>query len=130
MRKSQVLCAVLLLSMSAFATTTINNFTGFNDGWNPFGAQPGTTQTYGEVFTAPQGVSDISSFSFYTGDPINPGSITAEAFIGSWHNDRVGTVLYDSGGFTYDNLGNEALNFNTAPNGVGVTLRASSTSCL
>lgn len=34
-----------------------------------------TTQTYGEIFIAPQGVSDLSSFSFYTGNPIDPGNI-------------------------------------------------------
>lgn len=33
----------------------------------------------------------------------------------------MGSILYDSGAFTYDNAGNETLTFNTAPNGVSMT---------
>ncbi len=79
MKKALLLSAVLLFGVCSFADTIVNNFTGYNDGYRWFGAQPGTTQTYGEVFTAPQGVSDLSSFSFYTGSPIDPGPIIAGA---------------------------------------------------
>ncbi len=121
MKKALFLSAVLLLALSSFADTIINNFTGYNDGYRWFGDGPGSTQTYGEIFTAPQGVSDLSSFSFYTGNPIAPGNIILGAYIGTWSGDRVRQVLYDSGKFTYDNLGNETLTFNTAPNGVAIT---------
>ena len=112
MRKSQVLCAVLLLSMSAFATTTINNFTGYNDGYYPFGDPNTATQTYGEVFTAPDGVNTLSNFSFYMGDPLIAGNIITGAYIATWTGSHAGTLLYSSGAFNYDNLGNEQLTFN------------------
>jgi len=121
MKEALLLCAVLLLAASSFADTIINNFTGYNDGWNPFGDPAYATQTYGEIFTAPDGVNNLSSFSFYTGDPvpIYPGDIIAGAYIATWTGAHAGTLLYDSGKFDYDNLGNEQLTFNT--NGVTMT---------
>lgn len=41
MKKALLLYAVLLLTASSFADTIINNFTGYNDGYKWFGAQPG-----------------------------------------------------------------------------------------
>jgi len=111
MKKALLWSAVLLLTASGFATTTINNFTGYNDGWYPFGDPANATQTYGEVFTAPQGVNVLTSFSFYTGDPVYPGNIIAGAYIATWTGTHAGQLLYDSGRFTYDNVGNEELTF-------------------
>jgi hypothetical protein len=121
MKKALLLSAVLLFALTSFADTTINNFTGYNDGWFPFGDPPNATQTYGEIFTAPNGISDLSSFSFYTGGPYFSGKIIAGAYIATWTGTHAGQLLYDSGQFTYDNAGNEQLTFNTAPNGVPVT---------
>ena len=105
--------------MSGFADTMINNFTGYNDGWAPFGDPANATQTYGEIFTAPDGINNLASFSFYTGNPVYPGDIIAGAYIATWTGTHAGKLLYDSGQFTYDNLGNEELTFNT--NNVFVT---------
>ena len=121
MKKALLLTAVLLVAASGFADTIVNNFSGYNDGWYPFGDPANATQTYGEVFTAPSGVSDLSSFSFYTGDPYFSGNIIAGAYIATWTGTHAGQLLYSSGLFDYDNLGNEQLTFNTAPNGVPVT---------
>jgi hypothetical protein len=57
MKTSLLLSAVLLIAVGGFADTTINNFTGYNDGWNPFGDPAYATQTFGEIFTAPDGVN-------------------------------------------------------------------------
>jgi hypothetical protein len=116
MKKAILLSAVLLLALTSFADTTINNFTGYNDGWFPFGDPNNATQTYGEIFTAPSGINNLSTFSFYTGDPYFSGNIVAGAYIATWTGTHAGTLLYDSGQFNYDNLGNEELTFNT--NGV------------
>jgi len=121
MKKTLLLCTVLLIAASSFADTTINNFTGYNDGWYPLGDPNNATQTYGEIFIAPAGISDLSSFSFYTADPVYPGNIIAGAYIATWTGTHAGTLLYQSGAFTYDNPGNEQLIFNTAPNGVPIT---------
>lgn len=121
MKRTLLLSAVLLLAVSSFATTSINNFAGYNDGWNAFGDPANATQTYGEVFTAPAGISDLSSFSFYTGDPYFSGDIIAGAYIATWTGTHAGQLLFSSGRFDYDNLGNEQLTFNTAPNGIPVT---------
>ena len=67
MKKSLFLAALLLVAMSGFAATSINNFTGFNDYWHPYGDGSDSTQTYGELFTAPtNGDNNLTSFSFYT----------------------------------------------------------------
>jgi len=112
MKKALLLSAVLLLAASSFATTTINNFNGYNDTWFPFGGDSRSTQTFGEEFTAPQGVNVLTSFSFYMGDPIYSGDIVMGAYIGTWQNNRVGQLLYDSGRIDYNNAGNTELTFN------------------
>jgi len=114
MKKALLLSAVLLLAVSSFADTTINNFTGYNDGWFPFGDPNNATQTYGEVFTAPSGGdTNLASFSFYMGNPYFDGNIVAGAYIATWTGTHAGALLYDSGQFNYDNVGNEELTFNT-----------------
>ena len=109
MKKFLLLAAVLLLVANGFADTIVNNFTGYNDYWNPFGNP--VTPTYGEVFTAPQGINNLSSFSFYMGDPYTSGNIVAGAYIATWTGTHAGSLLYQSGSFNYDNLGNEQLTF-------------------
>jgi len=118
MKKALLLSAVLLLAMSSFATTSINNFTGYNDYWEPFGDPVTSIQTFGEIFTAPNGIQNLSSFSFYMGDPLQSGDIITGAYIATWTGTHAGTLLYDSGQYTYDNAGNEELTFNTG--GLGV----------
>jgi hypothetical protein len=108
-----LLTAVLLLSVSGFADAIVNNFTGYNDYWHSFGDQLTDTQTYGEIFTVPTGETYLTSFSFFTGHPIDPGNIVLGAYIAEWNGDRLGNLLYDSGKFTYDNAGDEELTFNT-----------------
>jgi hypothetical protein len=113
MKKAMLLSAVLLLALSSFGDTTINNFTGYNDGWAPFGGDARSTQTYGEIFTAPGGINTLTSFSFYMGDPYYDGNIIAGAYVATWTGTHAGTLLYDSGELNYDNVGNEELTFNT-----------------
>jgi hypothetical protein len=113
MKKALLLSAVLLVAASGFADTIINNFTGYNDGWGAFGDTGRSTQTYGEVFTVPDGENYLNSFSFYTGGPFDPGDIVAGAYVATWTGTKAGQLLYDSGQFTYDNAGNETLGFST-----------------
>ena len=68
MKKSLFLAALLLVAVSGFAQVSVNNFNGYSDYWHPFGYP--NTATYGELFTAPGSVSNLSSFSFYMGDPV------------------------------------------------------------
>lgn len=110
-KKALLLSAVLLLTASSFAATSINNFTGYNDTYYPFGDPRGDWQTYGEAFTAPNDVNVLTSFSFYMGDAYNAGSIIAGAYVATWTGTHAGVLLYDSGQFTYDNAGNETLTF-------------------
>lgn len=108
MKKSLFLAALLLVAMSAFADTTYNNFTGYNDYWHPFGNP--NTATYGEIFTAPNNSdNNLASFSFYMGNPYASGNIITGAYIATWTGTQAGTLLYDSGSFNYDNNGNEQL---------------------
>ncbi len=67
MKKALFLSAVLLLAVSSFADTIVNNFTGYDDQWAPFGNPD--TATYGEVFTTPSTDLNLASFSFYVGNP-------------------------------------------------------------
>jgi hypothetical protein len=115
MKKALLLSAVLLLAASSFADTIINNFNGYNDTWAPFGDLPTAIQTFGEIFTAPDGIQNLSSFSFYMGNPVQvqPGNIITGAYIATWAGTHAGNLLYDSGGLDYDNLGNEELTFKT-----------------
>ncbi len=112
MKKAILLSAVLLLAASGFADTIVNNFTGYNDGWDPFGDPANATQTYGEIFTVPDGVNTLTTFSFYTGNPVYDGDIKAGAYIATWTGSHAGQLLYSSGQFDYDNAGNETLTFN------------------
>ena len=113
MKKALLLSAVLLIALSSFAATSINNFNGYNDYWSAFGDPGYATQTYGEVFTAPTGINTLESFSFYMGNAADPGEIIAGAYVATWTGTHAGTLLYDSGKFDYDNLGNEELTFKT-----------------
>ena len=113
MKKALLLSAVLLFAVCSFADTSINNFTGYNNGWAPFGGDARSTQTYGEIFTAPADISFLTSFSFYMGDPYYDGNIITGAYIATWTGTHAGTLLYDSGQLNYDNVGNEELTFNT-----------------
>ncbi len=113
MKKAILLCAVLLLAASGFADTIVNNFTGYNDGYYPFGDPNTATQTYGEIFTAPTGVNTLENFSFYMGDPLINGNIITGAYVATWTGTHAGQLLYSSGAFNYDNAGNEQLTFNT-----------------
>lgn len=111
MKKALLLSAVLLFALTGFADTTINNFNGYNDYWHPFGDPRGDTQTYGEVFTVPDNVQKLLNFSFYMGNPIDSGQIITGAYIATWTGTHAGFLLYDSGEFDYDNLGNEKITF-------------------
>ncbi len=118
MKKSLFLAVVLLFAISGFADTTINNFNGYSNYWNPFGYP--NTATYGEVFTAPSGGdNNLASFSFYMGSPISAGTIITGAYIATWNGSEAGTLLYSSPQYNYDNAGNEELTFNTG--GLAVT---------
>jgi hypothetical protein len=117
MKKSLLLAALLLVATCGFADTVINNFGGFNDYWHPFGYP--NTATYGELFTAPSGVSNLSSFSFYMGSSLGGGNIITGAYIATWNGSMAGTLLYDSGQINYDNIGDEQITVNNA--NVGVT---------
>jgi len=119
MKQALLLPAVLLIAMTSFADTSINNFTGYNDYWYPFGDPATSIQTFGEIFTAPDGIRNLSSFSFYTGNPLQSGDIITGAYIATWTGTHAGTLLYQSGQYTYDNTGNEELTFNTG--GLSVT---------
>jgi len=112
MKKSLFLAVLLLFAMSAFADTVVNNFNGYSDYWNPFGYP--NTATYGELFTAPSGVSNLSSFSFYMGDTLSSGEIITGAYIATWNGSMAGSLLYSSPQINYDNLGNEQITVNGA----------------
>jgi hypothetical protein len=108
MKKALFLAALLLVAISGFADTTYNNFTGYSDYWHPFGYP--NTSTYGELFTAPSSPdTNLASMSFYMGSSLGGGNIITGAYVGTWAGDRLGTLLYDSGSFNYDNNGDEKL---------------------
>ncbi len=115
MKKALFLSAVLLLAVSGFADTIINNFTGYNDTWAPFGDPNTATQTYGEIFTAPDGINNVSSFSFYMGHQYSVfgGNIVTGAYIATWTGAHAGQLLFSSPEINYDNLGNEKITVNT-----------------
>jgi PEP-CTERM motif len=118
MKKFLFLAVVLLFAVSLFADTSVNNFNGYSNYWNPYGYP--NTSTYGELFTAPTGSdTNLSSFSFYMGTPISSGSIITGAYIATWNGSEAGTLLYSSPQYNYDNAGNEELTFNTG--GLAVT---------
>ncbi len=117
MKKSLLLAVLLLFAMSGFADTVVNNFNGYSDYWNPFGYP--NTATYGELFTAPSGINNLSSFSFYMGDTLSSGNIITGAYIATWNGSMAGSLLYSSPQINYDNLGNEQITVNGA--NVGVT---------
>jgi len=110
--KKTLLLFIVLFAASSFATS-INNFTGYNDGYAPFGGDARSTQTYGEIFTAPNGVQNLSSFSFYLGDPYYSGNIITGAYIATWTGTHAGMLVYDAGQLNYNNAGNGELTFNT-----------------
>jgi len=112
MKKSLFLAALLLFAVSGFADTIVNNFNGYSDYWHPFGYPD--TSTYGELFTAPSGVNNLSSFSFYMGSPYVAGNIVTGAYIATWTGSNAGTLLYSSPQITYDNAGDEQITVNNA----------------
>lgn len=116
-RTLRITCCILLLAVSGFATS-VNDFSGYNDTYYPFGDLITDTQTFGEVFTVPNN-TNLASFSFYIGDPIAQSNIVFGAYIATWTGQHAGTLLWQSGKQTYDNLGKEELTFNT--NGLFVT---------
>lgn len=112
MKKSLFLAAVLLVAMSGFAATSINNFGGYSDYWHPYGYP--NTATYGELFTAPGGSdNNLSSFSFYMGSSLGGGNIITGAYIATWTGSQAGTLLYSSPQINYDNVGDEEITVNT-----------------
>lgn len=117
MKKALFLAALLLVATCGFADTVVNNFNGYSDYWHPFGYPD--TSTYGELFTAPSGVSNLSSFSFYMGSQYAAGNIITGAYIATWTGSNAGTLLYSSPQINYDNNGDEQITINNA--NVGVT---------
>jgi hypothetical protein len=113
--KKVVLIVVLMLfavSVSAFADTIYNTFTGYNPYWHPFGYPD--TSTYGETFTAPSnGDHFLNSFSLYMAGPYTSGDIVMGAYIATWDGTKAGTLLWSSGMIDYPNTGNAQLDFNT-----------------
>lgn len=108
MKKALLLVGLVLFAVCGYADTTYNNFNGYSDYWHPFGFP--NTATYGELFTAPSNSDNVlSKFSFYLGDPYVTGNIVTGAYIATWTGSMAGTLLYDSGSFNYDNIGNEQL---------------------
>ena len=113
MKKALFLAVLLLVAVSGFADTNYNNFTGYSDYWHPFGYP--NTATYGELFTAPNNSDNLlASMSFYMGSSLGGGNIITGAYVGTWTGSALGTLLYDSGSFNYDNNGDEQLTW--APN--------------
>jgi len=112
MKKSLLLAVILLFAMGGFADTIVNNFNGYSDYWHPFGYP--NTATYGELFTAPSGVSNLSSFSFYMGSSLGGGNIITGAYIATWTGSMAGSLLYSSNQINYDNIGDEQITVNNA----------------
>ncbi|MFZ0706657.1 MAG: PEP-CTERM sorting domain-containing protein [Candidatus Korobacteraceae bacterium] len=115
MKKALLLSAVLLFAVTSFADTIINNFNGYNDTWAPFGDPATATQTYGEIFTAPNGINDLTTFSFYMGNQYSVfgGNIITGAYIATWTGTHAGQLLFSSPEINYDNLGNEEITVST-----------------
>lgn len=111
MKKILIILAVLLVSTSAFANTTYNNFTGYSSYWHPLGNPD--TATYGETFTAPtNGDSGLQSLTFYMAGPYVEGDIVLSAYVATWTGTNAGTLLYSSPSVDYANTGNAELFFN------------------
>ena len=73
----------MVISVSAFADTNYNNFTGYSAYWHPLGNPD--TATYGETFTAPTNEdSNLKDFGFYLAGPIVSGNIIMSAYIATW----------------------------------------------
>ncbi|MEO8724686.1 MAG: PEP-CTERM sorting domain-containing protein [Acidobacteriaceae bacterium] len=107
-----VMALALTFAVTAFGSTTYNNFTGYNPFWHPFGNPD--TSTYGETFTAPSnGDHVLNNFSLYLAGPSNPGSIILGGYIATWNGTNAGTLLYSSAAVTDPNTGNIQLTFNT-----------------
>ncbi len=113
MKGTLLLSAVLLIAVTSFADTSINNFTGYNDQWPGFGGLGGEA-TFGELFTIPNNATNLSSFSFYMGNPWQGHNdpIITGAYIATWTGTHAGTLLYSSPQITYDNMGDEEITVN------------------
>ena len=122
MKRILVLVGLLLISTSAFAATTYDNFTGYSAYWHPLGYP--NTATYGETFTAPtNGNNALQNFGFYLAGPYQTGDIILGGYIAPWTGSNAGTPLYTSPSVDYPNTGNAELTFNTG--GLALTPGAS-----
>jgi hypothetical protein len=109
--------AALAAAGSAFANTTYDNFSGYNDFWHPLGNP--NTATYGETFSAPtNGDVNLQDFGFYMGNPFVAGNILLRAYIATWTGTNAGTLLFTSPNFDFANTGDAHLTFSTS----GLTL--------
>jgi len=107
----------LLFAVSGFADTFYDNFTGYNQGWYPFGNP--NTATYGETFSVPTN-DDLSleSIGFYMGGPQVDGDIVLSAYIATWTGTNAGNLLFSSAWVDYPadypNTGDAELTFDTS----------------
>lgn len=112
MKKVWLLAALLVLfTISGFAQTEYNTFTGYNPYWHPLGYP--NTATYGETFLAPTNGNDfLSSFSLFLAGPYVSGNIIMSAYVATWNGSGAGSLLYSSPEINYPNTGNAELTFN------------------
>lgn len=112
MKTMLLLATGLLCAVSGFASTTYDNFTGYDPYWHPLGYP--NTSTYGETFTAPtNGDTNLQSFGFYMGGPYAAGDILMSAYIATWTGTNAGTLLFTSPSVDYSNTGYAELTFST-----------------
>jgi PEP-CTERM motif len=118
----KALLAMTFCAATCFAGTSYDNFTGYNDYWNPLGNP--NTSTYGETFTAPtNGDNNLQSFGFYMGSAVIAGDIQLSGYIATWTGTQAGAILYSSPMVDYANTGDAFLSFNTG----GLTLTGGGT---
>lgn len=112
MKIKLLLATGLLCAVAGFASTTYDNFTGYNPYWHPLGYP--NTSTYGETFTAPtNGDTNLQSFGFYMGGPYASGDILMSAYIATWTGTTAGTLLFTSPSVDYSNTDYAELTFST-----------------
>ena len=116
MKKALLLIGVLLFALGGFADTIYDNYQGYNPYWNSFGNP--NTATYGEIFTAPAGDTNLANFSFWIANPTVPGNIVLGGYIATWAGSNAGTLLYSSPLVDYPNTGEAKITFDTG----GLTL--------
>ena len=112
MKSTLLLATGLLFAVSGFASTTYDNFTGYNPYYEPLGNP--NTATYGETFTAPtNGDTNLQSFGFYMGGPVSASDILMSAYIATWTGSNAGTLVFTSPSVDYSNTGDAELTFST-----------------